>query len=67
MTTTPTHVPPQVVVITDIDIPFGRLVALFIKWALAAIPATIIVSIILMIVMGILGMLFGGWMMMRPL
>ena len=58
MTTTPTPVP-QVVVITDIDIPFGRLVAIFIKWAFAAIPATIIVSIILMIVMGILGMLFG--------
>jgi hypothetical protein len=51
-------------VITDIDIPFGRLVAIFIKWALAAIPATIIVTIILMIVMGFLGAIFGlGWMM----
>ena len=62
MTTTPTHVP-QPIVITDIDIPFGRLVAIFIKWALAAIPATIIVTVIMMIVMGFLSLLFGGWMM----
>ena len=66
MTTTPTHVPPQQVTITDIDIPFGRLIVIFIKWALAAIPATIIVTIIMMIVMGILSLLFGG-LMMRPI
>ena len=66
MTTMPTHVPPQHVTITDIDIPFGRLIVIFIKWALAAIPATIIVTIIMMIVMGFLSLLFGGWMM-RPI
>ncbi len=46
------------ITITDIDIPFGRLVTIFIKCALAAIPAAIAVSII----MGILMMIFGGMM-----
>jgi hypothetical protein len=56
----------QSVTITDIDIPFWRLVVIFIKWALAAIPATIVVTLILMVIMGLLGMLFGmGWMMER--
>jgi hypothetical protein len=55
----------QSVTITDIDIPFWRLVGIFIKWALAAIPATIVVTLILMIIMGLLGMLFGGGWMMR--
>jgi hypothetical protein len=62
--TQPAFAPVERVTITDIDIPFGRLVAIFIKWALAAIPATIIVTLILMVVMGILGAIFGlGWMM----
>jgi hypothetical protein len=62
--TQPAYAPGERVTITDIDIPFGRLVAIFIKWALAAIPATIIVTLILMVVMGILGAIFGlGWMM----
>ena len=62
--TQPAFAPVERVTITDIDIPFGRLVAIFIKWALAAIPATIIVTLILMAVMGILGAIFGlGWMM----
>jgi hypothetical protein len=61
--TQPAFAPVERVTITDIDIPFGRLVAIFIKWALAAIPATIIVTLILMVVMGILGAIFGlGWM-----
>ena len=46
--------------VTDIDIPFVRLVVIFIKWGLAAIPAAIIVSVILSIVMAIFGGLFGG-------
>ena len=65
MTTTPTYVPPQRITISDIDIPFWRLVAIFIKWAFAAIPATIIVSVVLAIVMGILAMVFGMGAMMR--
>jgi VIT1/CCC1 family predicted Fe2+/Mn2+ transporter len=33
-------------VITDIKIPFWRLVVIFVKWAIAAIPAAIIIAII---------------------
>ena len=62
--TQPAYAPGERVTITDIDIPFGRLVAIFIKWALAAIPATIIVTLILMVIMGIFGAIFGlGWLM----
>jgi len=64
--TQPGLAPVERIVITDIDIPFGRLVAIFIKWALAAIPATIIVTLILLVIMGVFGAIFGlGWMM-RP-
>ena len=51
---------PRPVVITDIDVPFGRLVAFFFKAGLAAIPAAIAVSIVMGLVMALLGMLFGG-------
>jgi hypothetical protein len=66
--TEPTYVQPQRFVVSDIDIPFWRLVAILIKWALAAIPAAIVVTLIMMVVMGMLGMLFGmSWLMMfRP-
>jgi hypothetical protein len=46
-------------VLTDIDIPFGRLVVFFIKAGLASIPAAIILWVILMIVIGLLGALLG--------
>jgi len=36
MTTEPTYGPPQRIVLSDIDIPFWRLVAIFIKWALVS-------------------------------
>ena len=35
----PPYAPPQYIVVTDIHIPFWRLVGIFVKWALAAIPA----------------------------
>ena len=68
MTTDPILAPSQRIVISDIDIPFWRLVAILIKWALAAIPAAIVVTLIMMVAMGMLGMLFGmSWLMMfRP-
>jgi len=68
MTTEPILAPSQRIVISDIDIPFWRLVGILIKWALAAIPAAIVVTIIMMVAMGMLGMLFGmSWLMMfRP-
>ena len=45
--------------ITDIDIPFGRLVMIFVKVALASIPAMILIYLILgAIALGI-SLLFG--------
>jgi hypothetical protein len=49
-------VAPHRIAIADIQIPFWRMVAIMIKWTLAAIPAVIIVSIIF----GIIGAVFGG-------
>ena len=52
----------QRTVLTDIDIPFGRLIAIMIKFALAAIPAAIVVWVIIfaiaMIVSGVFGIGF---------
>ncbi len=36
----------QEVVVTDVHIPFGSMVALMVKWALASIPAAIVVFLI---------------------
>ena len=47
---------PHRIAVVDIDIPFWRMVAIIIKWSLAAIPAMIIISIIF----GIIGAVFGG-------
>ena len=50
------------VTVVDFDIPFGRLVAFFVKASLAAIPAAIIVWVILWLlaaaVWGLLGLSF---------
>ena len=48
------------VVLTDIDISFGRLIVLFVKFGLAAIPAAIIVWLIMAVLIGLFGALFGG-------
>jgi ABC-type sugar transport system permease subunit len=53
---------PHRVSIADIDIPFWRIVAILIKWAIAAIPATIVLSIIFAIVAAAIGLLAGGLM-----
>jgi len=46
------HVPVSVnrVVVTDIDMPFGSMVRFMVKWAIASIPAFVILFIIGMIV-----------------
>ncbi len=48
------------VTVTDIDVPFGRLVAFFVKASLAAIPAAIIVWLVIWligaIVLAVLGL-----------
>lgn len=51
---------PHRVAIADIDIPFWRMVAIMIKWSLAAIPAFIVISIIFAIIGGILSAIFVG-------
>ena len=48
------------VVITDIDVPFGRLVVIFIKFVFAAIPAYIAVALIIGVIFAIFGGIFGG-------
>ena len=48
------------IVVTDIKIPFWSMVVLMVKWALAAIPAIIILIVIGSILSMILGALFGG-------
>lgn len=50
----------QEVVVTDIEIPFVSMVVLLVKWALAAIPAMIILVSIAVAISLVLGALFGG-------
>ena len=49
------------VVVTDIKMPFGSMVVFMIKWALAAIPAMIILSIIWSVIWGIAMGVFGSF------
>ena len=48
------------ITIRDIDVPFWRIVVIMIKWAIAAIPATIILAILYILIFGLLGGLVGG-------
>lgn len=48
------------VTVTDIDVPFGRLVAFFVKAALAAIPALFIVAIIIRLVVALVALILGA-------
>jgi hypothetical protein len=54
-------------VIVDLRIPFIRLVLFFVKVALAAIPAAIIVGVLIMVVTALIAALVsdGGFLMMR--
>jgi RNA polymerase subunit RPABC4/transcription elongation factor Spt4 len=45
------------VVIKDFDMPFGSMVSFMVKWAIAAIPAVII----LFVIFGFLGAIMGGF------
>ena len=49
------------VVVTDIKIPFGSMVVLMVKWAVATIPALIIFSVIGSIAFWAITALMGGW------
>jgi hypothetical protein len=46
--------------ITDINIPFMSMVTLMVKWAIASIPAMIILFIMGAILTGIFGGILGG-------
>lgn len=46
----------QEVVVVDVRIPFTSMVWLMVKWAIAAVPA----ALILILLAGLLSMLFGG-------
>jgi len=50
------------VVVTDIRIPFFSMVVLLVKWALAAIPALIILAFIAGALSFALGLMHGGMM-----
>ena len=50
----------QEIVVTDVKIPFVSMVVLLVKWALAAIPAIIILISIGVAISLVLGALFGG-------
>jgi uncharacterized membrane protein YdjX (TVP38/TMEM64 family) len=50
----------QEIVVTDVKIPFVSMVVLLVKWALAAIPAIIILVSISVAISMIFGALFGG-------
>jgi len=50
----------QEIVVTDIKIPFWSMVVLLVKWALAAIPAIIILIVIGMVLSMVVGAFFGG-------
>jgi len=49
------------VVVADIKIPFRSMVVLMVKWAVATIPALIILILIGSIMAGIINALMGGW------
>ena len=52
--------PDQHIVVTDLRIPFLRLVVFFVKASLAAIPAAIIVAFVIMLLTAIIAGLAGG-------
>lgn len=53
------------VVVVDVRIPFSSMVVLMVKWAIAAIPALVILGLLSSLFFGLLGGLFGGFHMMR--
>ena len=46
--------------ITDIRIPFGRMVAIILKWMLASIPAVLLMYLVMFAVMLVCGIGLGG-------
>jgi hypothetical protein len=51
---------PSPVRIVDVDMPFGSMVTFMVKWALAAIPALIILFVIAVILSAMVAGFFGA-------
>jgi hypothetical protein len=51
---------PQHVAISDVPMSFGRVVAFMVRWAIASIPAAIIIFILIAVFLAIFGAFFGG-------
>lgn len=49
------------VVVADIKMPFGSMVIFMVKWAIATIPAIIILSVVGSIIFSLLRLLFRGF------
>lgn len=49
------------VIVTDIKMPFGSMVVFMVKWAVATIPAIIILSVVVSIIFGIIRSIGGGF------
>ena len=43
------------VITRDIDVPFWRIVAVLIKWSIAAVPAMIIVAVLYALILAVVG------------
>ncbi|HEY1082238.1 MAG TPA: hypothetical protein VGE29_08250 [Prosthecobacter sp.] len=57
---TDVHAPAGRTVVTDIDIPFGRLIMIMLKFMLASIPAVIVMYVIMFGVVLVFALFFGG-------
>jgi hypothetical protein len=55
-------VPKAAVVITDIQMPFGRMVVFMVKWAIASIPAAIVLMTVFFLLWTLFGLLGTGLM-----
>jgi len=53
---------PSKVIVVDLQMPFFSIVVLMVKWALASIPAIIILAVIFSLATGLTGGLIGGMM-----
>jgi len=54
------------VVVVDVKIPFWSMVTLLVKWALASIPALIILFFVGVALSALFGVIFHGWIIGRP-
>lgn len=51
---------PQRVIVTDIHMPFMSMVGFMVKWAIASIPALIVLAFIGMLVVGVFSAMIHG-------